>query len=56
MKELAFEENMLVEGAAALALAGFHKAVRNFADQTSVIVLCGANYNKSVLAKAVFES
>lgn len=55
MKELAFEENMLVEGAAALAVAGFHKVAGNIAEQTSVVVLCGANYNRSVLAKTVFE-
>jgi threonine dehydratase len=56
LKDLAFEENMLVEGAAALALAGFGKVAQAVAGQTSVIVLCGANYNRSVITKAIYES
>ncbi|KAM0715253.1 hypothetical protein Q7P37_008751 [Cladosporium fusiforme] len=56
LKELAFEENMIVEGAAALALAGFHKVAQTIAGQTTVIVLCGANYNRSVVTKAIYAS
>ncbi|GIZ46808.1 hypothetical protein CKM354_000991800 [Cercospora kikuchii] len=56
LKELAFAENMLVEGAAALALAGFTNVAQEVAGQTSVIVLCGANYNQQVVTKAIFES
>lgn len=53
MKAIAFEENMLVEGSAALALAGFNKLLPHMAEETSIIVLCGANFDtyamKSVL-------
>ncbi|KAM0259700.1 hypothetical protein ACHAQJ_003134 [Trichoderma viride] len=49
LKALAFDENMIVEGSAALALAGFNKVSRDLANQTSVIVLCGANYDQAVI-------
>lgn len=56
LKDLAFEENMLVEGAAALALAGFTKIAQATTGQKSVIVLCGANYNQTVITKAIFDN
>lgn len=40
---LALEEKQIVEGAAALALAGFLKVAPRLKGQTSVIILCGAN-------------
>lgn len=49
LKSLAFEENMIVEGSAALALAGFNKAAGDLANQTSVVVLCGANYDHDTI-------
>ncbi|UWR35415.1 pyridoxal-phosphate dependent enzyme (plasmid) [Sulfitobacter sp. W027] len=44
LKVLAWEENMLVEGAAALALAAYLADPEKYAGQTSVILLCGGNY------------
>lgn len=42
-KELALDEHMIVEGAAALALAGFKQVANKLTQQKSVVVLCGAN-------------
>ncbi|UKZ86302.1 uncharacterized protein TrAFT101_002138 [Trichoderma asperellum] len=53
LKALAFEENMIVEGSAALALAGFNKVVESLAGQTSVIVLCGANYDQGIIKSII---
>ncbi|HBB82998.1 MAG TPA: threonine dehydratase, partial [Sulfitobacter sp.] len=44
LKLLAWEENMLVEGAAALALAAYLGDSQKYAGQTSVVLLCGGNY------------
>jgi threonine dehydratase len=46
LKELAFKENQIVEGAAALALAGFLKVAESCRGQQNVVVLCGANFNR----------
>ena len=54
LKVMAFKENMLVEGAAALALAGFEKVRDKVAGQTSVVVLCGGNYDQSILTNVIF--
>ncbi|MEI2298604.1 pyridoxal-phosphate dependent enzyme [Ensifer sp. MJa1] len=43
MRDLLIEEHILVEGAAALALAGFRKVAANCAGQTNVVLLCGGN-------------
>ncbi|KZZ98403.1 Pyridoxal phosphate-dependent enzyme, beta subunit [Moelleriella libera RCEF 2490] len=54
LKDMAFRENMLVEGAAALALAGYNKVAERMNGQTNVIVLCGANYDQGVIAKTIY--
>ena len=46
LRELAFKENQVVEGAAALALAGFLKVAEPCKGQNNVVVLCGANFNR----------
>ncbi|WP_262027778.1 pyridoxal-phosphate dependent enzyme [Microvirga sp. Mcv34] len=46
LKDLAFKENQIVEGAAALALAGFLKVAESCRGQRNVIVLCGANFDR----------
>ncbi|MEE1613559.1 pyridoxal-phosphate dependent enzyme [Microvirga sp. CF3016] len=46
LKELAFKENQIVEGAAALALAGFLKVAERCKGQTNIVVLCGANFDR----------
>lgn len=43
LKALVLEENMIVEGAAGLAYAGFLKRKRSRPDSVDVVVLCGAN-------------
>jgi threonine dehydratase len=45
LRALAWTENMIVEGAAALALAPFLMKPEQFADQVNVVLLCGANYD-----------
>jgi threonine dehydratase len=46
LKELAFKENQIVEGAAALAFAGLIKVAERCRGQTNVVVLCGANFDR----------
>ncbi|THX73088.1 hypothetical protein D6D05_07554 [Aureobasidium pullulans] len=55
LKALALEENMIVEGAATLALAGFEKVKERVDVETSVILLCGANYNQELILKAIYS-
>jgi threonine dehydratase len=53
LRDLAFKENQLVEGAAALALAGFYKVANRCRGRNNVIVLCGGNFDPAKLM-AVF--
>ncbi|KAI0112251.1 threonine dehydratase [Nemania sp. FL0031] len=53
LRELAFNENMIVEGAAALALAGFTKVAHTLPGETSVIVICGGNFNRDIIMNAI---
>jgi threonine dehydratase len=45
LKDMAVKENQLVEGAAALALAGFYRVAKRCEGQNNVVVLCGANFD-----------
>jgi threonine dehydratase len=45
LKDMAAKENQLVEGAAALALAGFYQVAKRCEGQSNVVVLCGANFD-----------
>lgn len=54
MREMAFDENMIVEGSAALALAGFNKVADSLRDQTSVILLCGANVDQGNIKRILY--
>lgn len=56
LKRLAREENMLVEGAAALAYAGFLKSDQAPAGNNSVIVLCGGNFDTDKILRLVSEA
>mgnify|MGYP001821564195 CR=1 FL=1 len=47
--QLAWQEKMLVEGAAALAYAGYLAASEQYADQTNVVLLCGSNFDMGVV-------
>jgi threonine dehydratase len=54
LKTLAFDENMIVEGSAALALAVFTKVDEDLSGQTSVILLCGANFDQGAMTKVLY--
>ena len=56
LRTLAWTDNMIVEGAAALALAGFLADSDAYIGQTSVIVLCGANYDQKVIQPIIGSS
>ena len=50
IRVLAFEESMLVEGSAALALAGLVQQRERFAHKSNIVVLCGGNFDTSKIA------
>jgi threonine dehydratase len=50
---LAVQENIIAEGSAALALAGFNKVAEKLTGQTSVVLLCGGNVDHDYIRKAV---
>ena len=47
LRILAWKENMIVEGAAGLALAGYLADEAKFEGQTKVVLLCGANFDQA---------
>ncbi|KAF4449365.1 hypothetical protein F53441_7344 [Fusarium austroafricanum] len=53
LRALAWSEGMIVEGSSALALAGFNKVASNLGGQTSVILLCGSNYDQETISKII---
>jgi threonine dehydratase len=53
LRTLAFEENMIVEGSAALAFAGFKKIAPTLTGSTIVVVLCGANFDSDVMKQII---
>ncbi len=55
VRALAWEEKMLVEGSAGLALAPWRAARSKYAGLTSAVVLCGANFDKDVIAPVILK-
>lgn len=55
LRELAWRENMVVEGAAALALAGFNSIREDCTGKINVILLCGANYDIPKIIKTLTQ-
>jgi threonine dehydratase len=53
LKDMAVKENQLVEGAAALALAGFYKVADRCRGQNNVVLLCGANFDRERIMAVV---
>ena len=53
LNSLAWTEKQIVEGAAGLALAGYSATQDDYAGQANVVLLCGANFDKSVLQAAI---
>lgn len=49
LRRLAWTENMIVEGAAALALAAFLAEFEDQGGQTNVVPLCGGSYDRTTL-------
>lgn len=49
LHRLAWVDTMIVEGAAALAMAGYLSDTDAFAGQTNIILLCGANFDMTKL-------
>ena len=56
LKTLAFDETLIVEGSAALALAGFNKVAEAVRGQTSVLIMCGANVSREFIGKEILSS
>lgn len=55
IRALAWEEKMLVEGSAGLALAPWRAEQGKYAGLTSAVILCGANFDKDVIAPILGE-
>lgn len=55
LKVLALEENMLMEGSSALALAAYKKLEEKVRGQVNVVVLCGANFDQDTVMREVFD-
>ena len=53
LKHLAWEEQLIVEGAAALALAAFLENTPQYQGKNNVVVLCGANFNREKIAQII---
>ena len=54
--KFAFDEHQIVEGSAALALAGYEKVSDQLKGQTSVVIACGANVDQSLVQKLLSEN
>jgi threonine dehydratase len=54
LRFIAWKENMIVEGAAGLALAGYLADEAEFEGEINVVLLCGANFDQSKI-KAVLN-
>ncbi|KAI1421948.1 threonine dehydratase [Xylaria sp. FL1777] len=53
LRELAFNENLIVEGSAALAFAGFTKVAHTLGGESTVILICGGNFNRDIIMNAI---
>lgn len=53
IRKLAWTENIIVEGAAALAFAAFLAEKSSFEGKTNVVLLCGGNFDKNVFLPIV---
>ncbi len=53
LRVLAWTDNMIVEGAAALALAPLLAEPERYAGQTNIVLLCGANYDRAQISNVL---
>ena len=51
--ELAWDEQMLVEGAAAMALAAFNADTTAYEGKNNVVLLCGANFDRTKISTII---
>ena len=51
---IAWEEKLLVEGSAALAFAAFYKNRESQSGKVNVVILCGANFDREVVAPIIY--
>ena len=54
--KFAFDEHQIIEGSAALALAGYEKVSEQLKGQTSVVIACGANVDQSLVQKLLSQN
>jgi threonine dehydratase len=55
LREMAIVEHQLVEGAGALALAGYRQATDQCVGQTNLVIMCGANVDAEILRTALAD-
>ncbi len=55
LRKLAWTENLVVEGAAALAYAAFLSRKFQYEDRINVILLCGGNFDNSVILPIISQ-
>jgi threonine dehydratase len=53
MKDFIGNHQMLIEGAAAVAIAGFMKDQENWKNKKVLIVICGANVSNEILLRVL---
>jgi threonine dehydratase len=53
LREFIDLQHMLIEGSAAVALAGFRRTVADFAGKNIAIILCGANISRATLRRVL---
>lgn len=53
LRDLAWEEQMIVEGAAALAYAAFKANAAAFEGKSNVVLLCGANFDRTRISDII---
>ena len=54
--KFAFDEHQIIEGSAALALAGYEKVSEQLKGQTSIVIACGANVDQSLVQKLLSQN
>ena len=56
LNNLAWQENLVVEGAAALAHAAYLREKSIFSGQVNVVLLCGGNFDRKIILSKIGES
>ena len=56
IKQLTWNENILIEGAAALAFAAFLVDKSLYREKVNIVLLCGGNYDKNVILPIISQT